>query len=195
MNIGETRQTVAPVYLERYLAAFPCTRSLLFHPLPHSSLTSAAVFRGPRHAYPGGNDLYPGLALWSFPMLLSLSLRLLHFFLRGQVYCKLLSLSGPTISVSCMLCTLLPRATNTHTYTLLSSPDLAWCPGDLVLLGSCFYRASLLAPPLLPSTGFLNLQWVAVVGGWALHCPLCRLNCCPPSWSICCYPRRPPTLP
>lgn len=178
------------------MAAFPCSHSFP-HSSSHTTLTSPAVFQGPAHASRGGNDLCPGLALWPFPMLLSLPLRLAHF-VRGHVYSKVysqpLSLSGPILSASCRLCMPLLHTTNTHTYTLLSSPDLAWCPGDLVLPGSCSCRASLLALPLQPSTDFLNLQGVGVELGWALHSPLYRLSCCPLFWSTCYCPRRPRTL-
>ena len=159
-------QAAATVHLEQFPAPFLCSPLSPFLSLASCFISSVAVFQGPRHAYQGGDDLYPGVDLWPFSMLLSPLLRLPHL-LRDQVYFRL-SLPGPQHlclidSVHC--CPTQPTRVRTHTRThththttLLSSSDLAWCPGDLVPLGSCFYRASPLAPPQLRSIGFLDLQ-------------------------------------
>ena len=174
MHTGATGQVAATVHLEQFPAPFPYSPLSPFLSLASCFISSAAVFQGPRHPYQGGDDLYPGVDLWPFSMLLSPLLRLPHL-LRDQVYFRLI-LPGPQHlclinSVHC--CPIHMPAhtcahthtrthtrahTHTPTHTLLSSSDLAWCPGDLVPLGSCFYRASPLAPPQLRSIGFLDLQ-------------------------------------
>lgn len=71
MHTGATGQVAATVHLEQFPASFPCSPLSPFLSLASCFISSAAVFQGPRHPYQGGDDLYPGVDLWPFSMLLS----------------------------------------------------------------------------------------------------------------------------
>ena len=125
MHTGEMEQVSATVHLEQFPAPFPCSPLSPFLSLASCFISSAAVFQGPRHAYLGGDDLYPGVDLWPFSMLFSPLLRLPHL-LRDQVYFRL-SLPGPQHlclidSVHC--CPTQPTRTCTHTHPLCFPPQI-----------------------------------------------------------------------
>ena len=115
MHTGATGQVAATVHLEQFPAPFPYSPLSPFLSLASCFISSAAVFQGPRHPYQGGDDLYPGVDLWPFSMLLSPLLRLPHL-LRDQVYFRLI-LPGPQHlclinSVHC--CPIQPTHARTH---------------------------------------------------------------------------------
>jgi len=123
VHTGATGQVAATVLLEQFPAPFLCSPLSPFLSLASCFISSAAVFQGPRHAYQGGDDLYPGVDLWPFSMLLSPLLRLPHL-LRDQVYFRL-SLPGPQHlclidSVHC--CPTQPTHMHTHTRTRAHTP-------------------------------------------------------------------------
>ena len=123
VHTGATGQVAATVLLEQFPAPFLCSPLSPFLSLASCFISSAAVFQGPRHAYQGGDDLYPGVDLWPFSMLLSPLLRLPHL-LRDQVYFRL-SLPGPQHlclidSVHC--CPTQPTHMHTHTRACVHTP-------------------------------------------------------------------------